>query len=201
MNRTSSRHLQRRLSRALASPGSRRGWKALTRAWLSHAGASAQFREVAWFKGASGSCRRGLHFPAFCVVLTVLFIALAVTAQAVSNDCDIQRGPCVPIISNGLSIVFDIQPKPVASMSENTFIVTLGRSGKPITTATVHLDLSMPGMFMGNNEVVLKHIKGGRYEGNGIIPRCASGRKTWQADVAIQSAETTTVVGFIFEVK
>ncbi len=29
---------------------------------MSHAGASAQSREVTLFEGASGSCRRGLHY-------------------------------------------------------------------------------------------------------------------------------------------
>jgi len=45
----------------LASPGSRREWKALTRDQYELAIASKQFREVAFFVGASGSCRRGLH--------------------------------------------------------------------------------------------------------------------------------------------
>jgi len=50
------------LSRALASPGSRRGWKALTRARpKSLAVTSSQFREVALLEGATGSCRWGLH--------------------------------------------------------------------------------------------------------------------------------------------
>ncbi len=51
-------------SRALQSPGSRRGKSAHSRVTRQcHACASSQFREVALLRGASGSCRRGLHYP------------------------------------------------------------------------------------------------------------------------------------------
>ena len=76
-------------------------------------------------------------------------------------------------------------------MVENTFVVIVTRNGKPITDASVRLDLSMPHMFMGRNQPVLKQVKDGRYEGKGIITRCASGRKTWQADVVVESAGKT----------
>ncbi len=50
-------------SRALESTGSRRWRKALPRDREERGVASKQFREVALFRGASGSCRRGLHYP------------------------------------------------------------------------------------------------------------------------------------------
>src|SRR5574341_1700788 len=40
---------------------SRRGWKALPRDREERGVSSKQFREVAMLRGASGSCRRGLH--------------------------------------------------------------------------------------------------------------------------------------------
>jgi hypothetical protein len=86
-------------------------------------------------------------------------------------------------------------------MTENTFVVKVTRNGMPITDASVHLDLSMPHMFMGNNQPIMKHIKDGRYEGKGVITQCASGRKTWQADVAVESAGKSAVAAFVFEVK
>ncbi len=49
-------------SRDLASAGSCRRWKALTRARLNKPnGRESQSREVALFMGASGSCLRWLH--------------------------------------------------------------------------------------------------------------------------------------------
>ena len=62
------------LSRDLASPGSRRGWKALTRDQHQRV-ASKQSREVALFGGASGSCRRGLHSQILTTLFRILFSA------------------------------------------------------------------------------------------------------------------------------
>jgi hypothetical protein len=144
----------------------------------------------------------------YCVLAVVMAnwcTDIPMTAQAASPEytipCDIQQAACSRQSGDGMSIVFDVQPKPVASMSESTFIVTLSRSGKPVTDAAIHIDLSMPGMFMGKNQPVLTHRKDGRYEGKGIITSCVSGKKTWLADVVIDSAGATTVFGFIFEVK
>jgi hypothetical protein len=140
-----------------------------------------------------------------CVVLTAWFAASAVTARAASPaqvvSCDLQQASCIQKIGGAISIEFDAQPRPITAMSESNFMVTLSRGGKPVTDAAVRLDLSMPGMFMGWNRLVLKQVTTGRYEGKGIITLCASGKKTWQADVTIDSAGTTTVAGFIFEVK
>ena len=135
------------------------------------------------------------------VALVVLAPAPAVSEDNNPLPCDIQIGSCIIKTSDGMMIEFDIQPKPVEAMSESTFVLKVTRNDKPITDASVRLDLSMPNMFMGKNQPVLKHIKEGRYEGKGIITRCASGRKTWQADVAVGSAGKTAVAAFVFEVK
>ena len=134
------------------------------------------------------------------VALVVLKPAPAASATETPLPCDIQIGSCIRN-GDGMTIEFDVQPKPVAAMTESTFVVTVTRNGLPITDASVHLDLSMPHMFMGKNQPILNHIKNGRYEGKGIITRCASGRKTWQADVAVGSAGKTASAAFVFEVK
>jgi len=87
-------------------------------------------------------------------------------------------------------------------MSELAFSIALTRGNKPVTDASsVLLDLSMPGMFMGNNRPILKKVNDGRYEGSGVIIRCLSGKKTWQAEVAVTRANKTSVVDFLFEVQ
>jgi len=127
--------------------------------------------------------------------------ALPASAAEKRTACDIQRGSCLVETGDGMTIEFDVQPKPVAAMSELTFIVNLSRGGSPVTDAATALDLSMPGMFMGKNRPVLKHVYGGRYEGKGIITRCPSGNKTWQAVVTVKHAGKTAVASFVFEVK
>jgi hypothetical protein len=134
------------------------------------------------------------------ISLVIIVAAPAASAAETALPCDIQIGSCIKRIGDGMTIEFDIQPKPVAAMTESTFVVTVTRNGMPITEASVHLDLSMPHMFMGKNQPILKHIKDGRYEGKGVITRCASGRKTWQADVALGSAGKSAVAAFVFEV-
>jgi hypothetical protein len=135
------------------------------------------------------------------VALVVVVPAPAASAAETPLHCDIQIGSCIMKTGNGMTIEFDIQPKPVSAMTERTFVVIVTRNGIPLMDASVHLDLSMPHMFMGKNQPVMNHIKDGRYEGKGIITRCASGNKTWQADVAVGPAGKAVVAAFVFEVK
>jgi hypothetical protein len=115
--------------------------------------------------------------------------------------CDIQSGSCLKETGDGMTVEFDIRPKPVVALSDLTFIVNLTRGGMTVTDASVVLDLSMPGMFMGKNQPILKHATNGRYVGKGTITRCPSGKKMWQAEVTVKQASKTTIVDFVFEVK
>jgi len=114
--------------------------------------------------------------------------------------CDIQHGPCTRV-ENDMTITFDIQPKPVRTLSELRFLVTLKRNKTPLTDRAVALDLSMPGMYMGRNRPVLKHMGQGVYQGTGIITRCTSGQKTWQARVTVGSGDPATIALYRFEVR
>jgi hypothetical protein len=94
-------------------------------------------------------------------------------------NCDIRNQPCVRQVSGG-RIIFDIRPKPVKAMEDLTFEVKtegLNLSGPPV------IDLGMPGMKMGPNQVKLKMTDADLYQGTGIIVRCPSGRTIWQATV------------------
>lgn len=137
------------------------------------------------------------------VLLTGIVSIGVLDASSAKNRtaCDIQRGPCLLQTGEGMTIEFDIQPKPVAAMSDLTFIVNLSRGGSPVKNASTALDLSMPGMFMGKNRPALKQVHDGRYEGKGVITKCPSGKKTWQAEVTVEHAGKTAVASFVFEVK
>ena len=141
-------------------------------------------------------------FLVTAVALVVILALPAVFAAETPQHCDIQIGSCIARIGDGTVIEFDVQPKPVMVMTESAFVVIVIKNGTPIPDASVHLDLSMPHMFMGKNQPVLKQVKDGRYEGTGVITRCASGKKTWQADVFTIGADgKTAVAAFVFEVK
>lgn len=147
------------------------------------------------------------RFGASCFLSCLILAAAASYAAAVSAagrtepvPCDIRRGACTAELDGGMTLQFDIQPRPVETMSELTFMVTLLRNGREITDASVALDLSMPGMYMGKNSPVLRHVAHGRYEGKGLIPRCMSGSKTWQADLLVVHGRQKGSASFVIEV-
>lgn len=116
------------------------------------------------------------------------------------NDCDIQREPCFQETGDGMIVEFDIQPKPLTAMSDLVFIVELKKNSLPIKDASVMMELTMPGMFMGKNRPALKQVSDGRFEGKGVITSCPSGKKTWQAEVIVARGEKTAVIDYMFNV-
>lgn len=115
--------------------------------------------------------------------------------------CLINSGPCISTIEHeGMDVTFEINPKPVVPMKGLIFNVTLKDREGPVTDASVTVDLTMPGMFMGINRAALIHTGDGNYEGQGIIQTCPHGGRTWRADIWITRQDKTASVGFIFGV-
>lgn len=137
----------------------------------------------------------------------VLLICLAAASmagnswEAISADsgsessmtCDIQKGPCSKELA-GLKVTLDILPKPVTAMRDLKFRVTLTGEKK---AGIPSIDLGMPGMNMGPNRVELKRVKDNVFEGQGVIVRCPSGRRTWKATITLPQ---TGKVEFVFDV-
>jgi hypothetical protein len=135
-------------------------------------------------------------------ILLVLLIADTATAESQDMiDCNIQKAPCVKMTGSGIDVDFEVTPRPVRAMQELLFAVTLKKQGKPVSGASLVLDLSMPDMFMGNNRPKLKEEPNGRYSGRGVIPRCMTGRRIWKAIVAIAQRGQVEQVAFLFEVQ
>ena len=140
----------------------------------------------------------------FGFVLLTCFLCLTMKSsggEAIAADpspqslmsCDIQRSACTKEFQ-GTGVTLDILPKPVMVMKDLTFRVTLS-GGKKLSAS--HIDLGMPGMNMGPNRVELSSVQENVYEGHGVIVRCASGRKTWKATVALPEVGK---VEFVFDV-
>jgi hypothetical protein len=142
-----------------------------------------------------------LFIITFCFVFTIVFL-LAVPGSVSSGDkyqeminCDLHAGPCTQSLPE-ITVTLDVTPRPVKALQNLFFRVTL--SGKQLTsTKDPYIDLGMPGMNMGPNRVQLKSAGGNSYEGQGVIVKCPSGRRTWQATVTIPDAGQTE---FIFDV-
>jgi hypothetical protein len=116
----------------------------------------------------------------------------ALAGEAMIN-CDAHTGACSQT-SGAVAVSLEISPRPVKAMQDLVFKVSITGTtpaGPP------HIDLGMPAMKMGPNQVALKPTGPGTYEGTGVIVRCPSGKRTWFANVIIpESGE----VKFVFDV-
>jgi hypothetical protein len=140
-----------------------------------------------------------------CTVISLFLVVLpggvAPAGSLDRIDCNINSAPCIKMTGSGMKIELDVTPRPVKAMQELAFLVTLMRGGTPVSGASILLDLSMPGMFMGNNQPKLTEVTSGGYRGRGVIPRCATGLKTWKALIAVSQGGQIEQVAFLFEVE
>jgi nitrogen fixation protein FixH len=96
--------------------------------------------------------------------------------------CDAGARGCASDVGD-LRIVLELDPRPPVPLRELAAAVRLTRGGAPVDGAEAAVDLSMPGMFMGENRIALRSDGDGRYAGKGALLRCASGRRDWVAEV------------------
>jgi hypothetical protein len=82
-------------------------------------------------------------------------------------NCDIQAGSCTSRIGNR-TVELDVLPKPVRAMREQTFRITVSGGPPP---AAPYIDLGMPGMDMGPNQVRTEPVNATAFEGSGVIVR------------------------------
>ena len=112
-------------------------------------------------------------------VLTLLAPASLQAKPETRADCDaIHTGPCSRRAGER-TVTLEIDPKPVRHMSELTFRIRIEPC--PGIPSTLMLDLGMPGMVMGKNQVRMIRDGSCTWSGRGIIVRCMSGRRLWRA--------------------
>jgi hypothetical protein len=116
----------------------------------------------------------------------------ALAAESTVN-CDAHKGVCSQS-SGDLTVSLEIVPRPVKAMQDLVFKVSI-EGASPAKHP--HIDLGMPAMKMGPNQVSLKPTGPGTYEGTGVIVRCPSGKRTWFANVIVPGSGE---VKFIFNV-
>lgn len=120
------------------------------------------------------------------------WFAPAMAADTMIN-CDAHKGVCSQSSGN-LTVSLEITPRPVKAMQDLVFKVSI-QGASP--TEPPRIDLGMPAMKMGPNQVVLKPTGSGKYEGSGVIVRCASGKRTWFANIIVPGSGEAK---FIFDV-
>lgn len=108
--------------------------------------------------------------------------AAAAGASASPATCTLGGAPCAAG-TGGTALALDLGPRPLRGLSEVAASVQVLRDGTPVDGARVEVELSMPGMYMGENRVGLAPAGPGRYAGKAVLVRCPSGRRDWVADV------------------
>ena len=136
----------------------------------------------------------------FFALATVLLSILVLRSGSIMASFFSDPRPASSPEENGASmsndrVRFAVTPQPVRAMKPLLFQVILQNDGEP---QSVMVDLSMPNMYMGTNQVTLIKSSPGVYEGVGIIPTCPSGRKLWQANVII---DNQVAGNFFFDVQ
>ncbi|MFN3740253.1 MAG: hypothetical protein ACK4TF_06215 [Thermodesulfovibrionales bacterium] len=128
-------------------------------------------------------------------IILIFLFACSSSGQKDKDLCDFEKVLCIKRTDN-IEVRLDIEPKPLQAFRETAFIITIkGDEGLP---NELLLDLNMPGMFMGKNQVILKRVEKNKYKGTGVIPRCPSGKTLWQADIFVPGEGS---VNFKFHVK
>jgi len=110
--------------------------------------------------------------------MTLFAARLYAEPKADSNA--IHSGLCTKQV-NGRMVTLDITPRPVRAMQSLLFRVSVEPADN--LPPVLLLDFSMPGMYMGKNQLKLVRSASGAWEGRGVIVRCMSGRKLWQITI------------------
>ncbi len=143
------------------------------------------------------------HLIAMIAAVLLTAFLLAAPGRILAKDkyqdlinCDLHKDACTRTLAVGVAVTLEVTPKPIKAMQDLSFKVTL--TGKQTTAPKdLYIDLGMPGMKMGPNRVQLNAAGDNTYTGQGVIVRCPSGRRIWQATVIIPEMGHTD---FIFDV-
>ena len=143
-----------------------------------------------------------LLFPWRGRSLAALLFAFALAAGSIAQDAsaneDLSKGPVAMTLEGGIVAQLEITPRPIESMKPLAISVTLTRDGKPVEGAELTLDLGMPAMYMGKNSPTMTETSPGRFEGKGLVTRCMSGDKHWQAEITVKEGGVSRKIVFPF---
>lgn len=102
-----------------------------------------------------------------------------------------------PVRAGPVTAVLETVPDPPVSKKEVRFRLRLtGPDGRPLAGGSVTLALSMPGMNHGTNEVRLRPVSPGVYEGPGVLVMAGP----WQAAARIEHGGSRTELTIPFRV-
>ncbi len=117
------------------------------------------------------------------------------SSSDINNVCDFKDGSCTRTVDS-LKVTISVEPAPPVPMKETVFVVNI--EGNEILSEKLIMNFTMPDMYMGRNQIILKRVSKNVFKGKGVIPICPLGRTRWNAEVFLSPAET---LRFGFHVK
>jgi hypothetical protein len=137
-----------------------------------------------------GEGENGVEMMRIVTVLIIVFMLLSCSKK----EETFETAPLVTYYKN-YRVSFEAEPWPVVPMKRTFFRVKIT---PPLKDDRLLMELTMPGMYMGQNRVVLKRVSEGVYEGTAVVVRCPSGKTLWRATIR---ADNFGPVTFDFHVK
>lgn len=125
---------------------------------------------------------------------------LRLEERLVAGECDAAIALCAKPLPGGGQVWLEFPKKPVRTMEDLLFVVHLTDGDDALGGARVHVSFEMPGMTMAENRAGTAAKSKGRYEGETVLVKCASGRKDWVADVEVRIGGRYEHVRFPFQV-
>jgi hypothetical protein len=131
-------------------------------------------------------------------LLFAFTLAASIGAQEATANEDLSMGPVTKVLDGGIVAQLEILPRPIESMKPLSITIILTRDGKPLEGAELTVDLGMPAMYMGKNSPTMAEVEPGRFEGKGLVTRCMSGDKHWQAEITVKEGGASRKIVFPF---
>lgn len=110
------------------------------------------------------------------------------------KSCDLQKSACSLKVPGGGEVTLSIEPRPIPLVQK----INIKVNTRAIDTETVTVDFKGTTMNMGPNNVSLKTLQTGKFEGQGMLPVCIRNSMEWRADVYVQTNKGIVVAPFIF---
>lgn len=106
--------------------------------------------------------------------------------------------PPVETRNPNLHLALDMTPRPPTSLDPTVLTVRVtDAAGKPVSGATVTINLDMPAMPMGRNEVKAGETRAGTYVGMGRFTMAGA----WRVTVTARKRSERATQGFPVEVR
>ncbi|MCB1774030.1 MAG: hypothetical protein KDI88_10465 [Gammaproteobacteria bacterium] len=112
---------------------------------------------------------------------------------ALAGGCPLANGSCRQPLAEG-AVTLEIDPAAIPLMQ--TLTLTVRAEG--LNVDAVSVDIRGLNMDMGLNRTRLRHLGGGRWQGETILPVCSQRRMEWEARVQVDGAQRIAVPFLFF---